>query len=161
MGIEIERKFLVTDDSFKESSVTSIDTYFQAYIHIDDKKNIRIRIINNEKSYITIKYNTKNNLRRYEFEYEIPLKDAIDLSLKCKYTLFKKRYTIPYKDKIWYVDQYIDREFNGLTIAEIELATEDQQFEKPSWIGEEVTENPKYYNSELAKISISYIKEQV
>jgi adenylate cyclase len=151
MGIEIERKFLVTDDSFKESSVTSIDTYFQAYIHIGDKKNIRIRIINNEKSYITIKYNTENNLRRHEFEYEIPLSDAIDISINCTEYLLKKRYTIPYKNRIWTVDEYIDSKCNGLVTAEVELDNENQKFKKPKWVGPEITGNPQYCNSNLTK----------
>ena len=154
MGIEIERKFLVTDDSFKKSSVTSINTYFQSYIHSDNNKNIRIRIIDNTKAFITIKYNTENSIRRQEFEYEIPLSDAIDISINCTEYLLKKRYTIPYKNRIWTVDEYIDSKYNGLITAEIELDNENQKFKKPKWIGEEITGNPEYSNSNLTKPTI-------
>lgn len=159
MGIEIERKFLVTDDSYKKSSVISINTYFQAYIYSDEHKNIRVRIIDNEKAFLTIKYNKENRIRRQEFEYEIPLSDSIDMSINCTESLMKKRYKINYKNRIWEVDEYMDPQYNGLTIAEIELTDENQKFKKPKWIGDEITGIKKYSNCELAKIKTNIINQ--
>ena len=103
----------------------------------------------NDKGFLTIKGIT-TGATRLEYEYEVPLRDADDmLNELCEIPLIEKnRYKIKYKGLIWEVDEFFG-ENQGLIFAEVELETEDQQYEKPEWIGEEVTGDPKYFNSNL------------
>ncbi len=149
MAIEIERKFLVTNDDWR-SLATGI-SYKQGYIlNQDNFTTIRVRIIGNE-AYLTIKSKTEG-LSRNEFEYPIPMNDAeIMLNTLCHRPLIEKiRYKIPQGDLIWEIDEF-QGENQGLIIAEIELKKEDQVIEIPNWIGEEVSYDPRYYNVNLAK----------
>ncbi len=149
MAIEIERKFLVTNDSWR-SLATGI-SYKQGYILTQDKfTTIRVRTIGNE-AYLTIKSKSEG-LSRNEFEYPIPLDDAeIMLTTLCNRPLIEKvRYKIPQEDLIWEIDEF-QGENEGLIIAEIELNQEDQVIDFPNWIGQEVSHDSRYYNVNLAK----------
>lgn len=115
----------------------------------DSNKTIRVKQTN-DKGYNTIK-GASIGLTRPEFEYEIPREDAEQLLNKfCVFELIKVRYKILFKNKIWEVDEFLGDNL-GLIVAEIELKHENEQFEMPDWIANEVTDDNKYYNSCLAK----------
>lgn len=146
MPLEIERKYLIKSDLLdlpKEGK-----KLIQGYIWSDLDKSLRIRIANN-KAFLTIKAGN-NPLSRSEFEYEIPLKDAEDLLILCDSKIEKTRYLIPQDNLFWELDVF-EGENKGLIVAEIELNTEDEQFELPQWIDREVTHESKYLNVELIK----------
>lgn len=142
---EIERKFLIKGD-FK-SLATSEHNIIQGYI----SSGVRIRI-KDDKGYITIKGKLNNTgVSRYEFEKEIDLKDANNLMLLCREGKIEKiRYNIPIGNHIFEVDEFHGKN-EGLILAEVELNSEDEEFIKPDWLGEEVTGNKKYYNSYISK----------
>ncbi len=145
MALEIERKFLVTDEKYKKSALKSY--YRQGYLSLHPERTVRVRICDN-KAFLTIKGKT-TGFSRSEFEYPIPLSDADILLTLCEKPLIEKyRYTLTYDGMTWAVDEFLgDNE--GLVIAEIELNDENQLFTKPDWIGKEVTSDPRYYNSNL------------
>lgn len=148
--IEIERKFLVTSLDFKNEYQTKT-RIFQGYLSSDQKRTVRIRL-KGETGFLTIKgKSSKDGLKRYEWEREISKSDAEDLLQLCEVgTIDKNRYEIPMGEHIYEVDEFLgDNE--GLIIAEIELNHESEVFQKPIWLGEEVTGNQKYYNSQLSK----------
>lgn len=147
MGIEIERKFLVIDDSFILTSKNKTDIV-QGYLSADPGRTVRVRL-ENQTAFITIK-GIGVGLKTPEFEYEIPYLDGIELIQMCNHKLWKTRYKIPFEGNLWEVDVFGDK-LKGLIIAEIELFDENQNFSKPKWIGEEVTGDRKYYNSYLAQ----------
>lgn len=147
MAIEIERKFLVRDSSYKECASTSFDIA-QGYLCHDKDRTIRIRI-KGDRGFIAVK--SKNNgASRNEWEYEIPVSDAQEMLSLCPSDriISKKRYIYGR----WEIDEFKDR-LNGLTVAEIELDSPDEQFECPSFIGREVTGDIRYYNSVLSTSS--------
>lgn len=148
MGKELERKFLVKDNSFKKLSTGKL--YKQGYISSNPDSTVRIRIVGN-KGFLTIK-NKGNGLARDEFEYEIPFTDAEEILQKiCQKPFIEKtRYLYNYKGHTWEIDEF-HGENEGLIVAEIELENEDENFEIPEWIGEEVTYDNKYFNSNLFK----------
>lgn len=148
MAVEIERKFLVYGEAWKALS-QGID-YRQGYLCSDKLRTVRVRLVGGE-GYVTIKGKTVGATRA-EYEYPIPGEDAeAMLNTLCDSTLIeKKRYTIEHEGFHWEVDEF-QGDNRGLVIAEIELAAEDQPFKKPAWIGEEVTEDTRYYNSMLAQ----------
>lgn len=148
MGKEIERKFLVQNTNFKE--LANPVRLYQGFLNTDKERVVRIRVVG-EKGLVTIKGITLN-VSRAEYEYEIPKQDALEMlnNLCVQPIIEKDRYTIPFDDLIWEVDVF-KNENEGLVIAEIELEFEDQHFEKPNWIGKEVTFHTKYYNSSLVK----------
>ncbi len=146
MGKEIERKFLVKDDSFR--SLAQGTRYRQGYLNSVKERVVRVRTID-DKGFLTIKGIT-TGATRAEYEYEIPVKEA-DAMLEelCEQPLIEKnRYKIAHKGFIWEVDEFFG-ENQGLIFAEVELESEDQQFDKPDWITDEVTGDPKYFNSNL------------
>jgi len=147
MGKEIERKFLV-DQSILPSDINGTE-YSQSYISINESGVVRVRI--KEKiAVLTIKSGGLG-LSRDEFEYEIPLEDAKALqNLFNNEIIYKTRYNIIYKGKKWEVDQF-HKQNKGLWIAEIELESEEESFDVPKWVLEEVTGDEKYYNSNLSK----------
>ena len=147
MGLEIERKFLVKGKFKHLASKTS--RIRQAYFSIDPKRIIRLRITDN-KGVITFKSNIQGELfSRNEWEFEIPLKDAEDMIKICLPGIIDKtRYYIPACKHVFEVDIFHGKNA-GLIIAEIELSAETEEFEKPEWLGEEVTGKPQYYNSNL------------
>ena len=149
MPHEIERKFLVNGE-YKIHAVRS-SRIVQGYLSSVTGRTVRIRI-RGEKGYITVKgKSNESGLSRYEWEKEIPLNEAEELLLLCEPgAIDKTRYEIQAGKHIFEVDEfYGDNE--GLTIAEVELESEDESFDKPEWLGEEVTGDRRYYNSSLTK----------
>jgi adenylate cyclase len=149
MSIETERKFLVTSE-FRHLATKQVDI-IQTYLSRDPEKTIRIRIAG-ETAYMTIKTRSvPGRLGRNEWEFIIPLKDAQEMMKIClPGKIVKTRYIIPSGKHKFEVDVFHDRN-EGLIIAEIELEYEDESFDRPGWLGDEVTGNPDYYNSNLAK----------
>jgi len=149
MAFEIERKFLVKGD-FKHLALSS-NYIVQGYIFSDEHKSVRVRL-RGDKGYITIKSTLDNSsITRNEWEYEVPAHQVNEMLRICEPGIIEKtRYVVNYKNLVVEVDEfYGDNE--GLVIAEIELACENQVFEKPDFLGEEVTSDPRYLNSELSK----------
>ena len=149
MALEIERKFLVNGD-FK-SCAESHSRIAQAYICKESGRTVRVRIRDN-KGYLTIKgASDDNGLSRYEWEKEISLQEAEELmKLSATPVIDKTRYLVPFAGHTFEVDEfYGDNE--GLIMAEVELSSPDEAFEKPEWLGEEVTGDRRYYNSCLTE----------
>ena len=150
MKREIERKFLITSDGYKQN-ISSKDDIVQGYLSTDPGRTVRLRI-SNSKGYLTIKGETsKNALCRLEWEKELPIEEANELIALCLPNKIEKaRYKVNYKGRLFEVD--IFKGINeGLKIAEIELDSEADIFEKPKRLGEEVTGIKKYYNSQLCQ----------
>ena len=153
MGIEIERRFLVDNEDWKSEVILSED-FSQAYLSSSlDKWTTRVRIINNDAAYLTLK-SSSNGLANYEFEYSIPLKDAIELIKLSKYKITKTRYQLKINKKNWVVDLF-DGSNSSLKIAEIELDSETEEIKIPSWCGQEITGIKSLSNASLAKMPIS------
>ncbi|RXR20830.1 CYTH domain-containing protein [Flavobacterium amnicola] len=147
--IEIERKFLVLNNDFK-SQATSENRIVQGYLNSNPERTVRVRIKGN-KGFLTIKgKGNESGTSRMEWEKEINLQDAEQLLSLCeKGSIDKIRYEIPLGNHTYEVDVFAG-ENNGLIIAEIELQSEDENFETPSWLGKEVTGNERYYNAYLS-----------
>ncbi|HMP90500.1 MAG TPA: CYTH domain-containing protein [Kiritimatiellia bacterium] len=144
MGIEIERKFLVQGDAWRIGEGAFI---CQGYLSREIHCTIRIRVAGNE-AFLTIK-GSANGIARAEFEYPIPLADAKSLLAMCDQAPVEKiRREIVHAGMTWEVDEFLGVNA-GLVIAELELESEDQPFERPDWLGAEVTGDPKYYNANL------------
>ena len=150
MSIEIERKFLVKDDGFKNESVRKI-RITQKYLSSVPERTIRVRI-KGKKGFITIKgIGNKSGASRFEWEREISVKDTKDLLKMCEPGIIDKtRYNVKYGDHTFEVDEFYG-ENEGLIIAEVELSSEDEKFDKPDWLGGEVTSDIRYFNSMLIK----------
>jgi CYTH domain-containing protein len=147
MAKEIERKFLVAHQAWRES-VNTIHVYRQGYLSYDSERTVRVRATE-VTGYLTIKGITEG-LTRDEFEYEIPLADALALLQLCERpAIEKKRYIVPNGAHVWEVDVF-EGVNEGLVVAEIELGSEDEAFDKPNWLGNEVSSDRKYSNSELS-----------
>jgi len=148
MAREIERKFLVKGNSWR----TGIEgkTLKQGYLSTITERVVRVRVIGNQ-GYLTIK-GINVGVTRAEYEYKIPIEDAnAMLNTLCEQPIIEKlRYTIGYHGFVWEVDEF-KGENQGLIIAEIELSDEGENFHKPDWIGEEVSEDPRCFNSNLIK----------
>ncbi len=147
---EIERKFLVKDDrfkteSFKETKIT------QGFLSTVPERTVRVRI-KGEKGFITVKgIGNESGASRYEWEKEISVEDVKDLLKICEPgAIDKTRFNVKSGGHVFEVDEFYG-ENEGLLVAEVELSAEDEQFEKPDWLGEEVTGEVKYYNSMLMK----------
>ena len=148
-NLEIERKFLVCGD-FRSGAVSSTRIR-QAYINSEGGRTVRVRI-RDDKAYLTIKGpSLDGGLSRFEWEIEIPLADAEQLMrLRVTPLVDKRRYLVPFGGHTFEVDEfYGDNE--GLVMAEVELASVDEAFERPDWLGAEVTGDRRYYNSHLAR----------
>lgn len=148
MGVEIERKFLLSGDDWK--SLGEPVFFKQGYLSSNKERVVRVRI-EGDRAVMTIKGASKGATRG-EWEYEIPVADAIELlDGLCEQPLIEKfRRRIPFAGNVWEVDEFLGVNA-GLVVAEIELQSEDQQFDKPDWIGAEVTEDLRYLNSNLIK----------
>ncbi len=157
MPLEIERKFLVQGDF--RPFVTHTSHITQGYLSSVPERTVRIRIRDNNAC-ITIKgKNNQSGISRYEWEKEIAVEDARELILLCEPGIIeKKRHLIPNSSLFFEVDEFL-RDNSGLIIAEIELPSEDFLFEKPSWLGVEVTGDPRFYNSFLTKNPYAKWKE--
>lgn len=147
MALEIERKFLVKGD-FRPFISKSIQVE-QAYLSTNPVRSIRIRIFG-EQAFITIKGETKKEgFTRFEWEKEIQIEEALQLFELCENGRIKKvRHQIPFGKHVFEVDEFLG-ENKGLILAEIELSSEDEVFEKPDWLAEEVTFDTRYYNASL------------
>ena len=150
MAQEIERKFLVKSEAFKTEAFREI-RITQGYLSSVPERVVRVRVIG-EKGFLTIKgIGNKTGVSRYEWEKEIPVNDVIELLKICEPGVVdKKRYYIKSGKHIFEVDTFYGNN-EGLIIAEVELASENEDFIKPSWLGKEVTGNSKFYNSSLVK----------
>jgi len=145
MAFEIEHKYLVESDIYKEMSDSCIHIV-QGYLSRKTERTVRVRIIG-DRGFITVK-GRNDGARRLEFEYEIPLRDAKQIMTLCESKpLEKNRWKVFYKDHLWEVDEYLNRDFP--TVAEIELSSIDETYEKPPFIGKNVTGDPAYYNSNI------------
>ena len=149
MQIETERKFLVTDDSYKAQAVRSYSIR-QGYIAHDSGRSVRVRIRDGQ-GILTVKGPHLSEASRPEWEKELTLQEAEELFLLCKPgTVEKTRWVVPAGERFFEVDEF-HGENEGLVLAEIELGSEDEAFGKPSWLGTEVTGDKRYYNSYLAR----------
>lgn len=148
MGKEIEHKYLVNDDSFVNLA-SNCFLIKQGYICREKERTVRIRLLDN-KAYITIKGETVGDTRA-EYEYPIPFDDALRIldSLCIKPVIEKKRYIVEYHGNTWEIDVF-DGQLHGLVIAEIEVPSSNYHYEIPPFIGENVTNDPRYYNANLA-----------
>lgn len=154
MAIEIERKFLVVGTEWETATPTY---YCQGYLNHDKNRTVRVRIAG-QAAFLTIK-GLSEGASRPEFEYPIPVDDAKQLLPLCEQPLIEKnRRIIEHAGMRWEVDEFFG-ENQGLVVAEIELDSEEQQFELPTWAGEEVTEDARYYNSSLAQRPYSQWKD--
>jgi adenylate cyclase len=149
MALEIERKFLVTSKSYKKESFKKY-TITQGFLSTAKNAVVRIRIQDNT-AFITIKgKSNKAGTKRYEWEKSISTKEARELlALNTTALIEKTRYLIKIKNHTFEVDEF-QRDNKGLVVAEIELNSEEESFEKPNWLGEEVTGIKKYYNAKLS-----------
>jgi adenylate cyclase len=149
MAKEIERKFLVKGE-FKTAAVKAT-RITQGYLCSVPERTVRVRI-KGEKGFITIKgIGSQSGASRYEWEKEIPVSEVQELLQLCEPGVIDKtRYLVPVGKHTFEVDEFYG-ENQGLTVAEVELSAEDEAFEKPEWLGEEVTGQVKYYNSMLMK----------
>ncbi|HOX25426.1 MAG TPA: CYTH domain-containing protein [Candidatus Krumholzibacteria bacterium] len=147
MGTEIERKYLVRDGRYRDLGEGTLIR--QGYLSSDPERVVRVRAMG-RRAFLTVK-GVAAGATRIEFEYEIPLEDGLRLLDLCGRRLIEKtRYRVAAPDGlVWEVDEFHGAN-EGLTVAECELATEDQRVTKPTWVGEEVTGDPRYFNSNLA-----------
>lgn len=148
--LEIERKFLVTSDCYKKEAFSK-KRIIQGYLSSNPERTVRVRIKEN-KGYLTIKGNSNaSGMSRFEWEKEISVDEAKNLLLLCeKGVIDKTRFEVKVGNHIYEVDEFYG-ENGGLEMAEIELQSETEWFEKPDWLGEEVTNDNRYYNSYLSK----------
>jgi len=148
MALEIERKFLVRSDGWKQQAVRQ-RTLRQAYLSKSHALSMRVRIEGNESATLTIKA-AKQGFERHEFEYRIPVADAEALlAWRSGTVITKTRHIVPIDELIWEVDVY-EGENRGLVIAEVELSKADQTVHRPAWLGDEVSHDGKYFNASLS-----------
>ena len=148
MAKEIERKFLVKGDAWR--ALAKGTTYRQGYLKSAKERTVRVRMAE-DKAFLTIKGLTVGATRA-EYEYEIPFDEGKAMldALAEKPLIEKKRCKIPAGDLMWKIDEFLG-DNAGLVAAEVELKSEDQAFERPVWLGDEVTGDPRYYNANLIK----------
>ncbi len=147
--IEIERKFLTNSDAFKAAAFVQ-NRVVQGYLSSIPERTVRVRIKGN-KGFLTIKgAANESGLSRFEWEKEIPVGEAEKLLLICEKGIIEKiRFEVKVGNHIFEIDEFYG-ENKGLIIAEVELDSETETFEKPEWIGEEVTNDKRYYNAYLS-----------
>lgn len=147
--VEIERKFLVTSEAFKSEALRK-SQIAQGYLNSHPERTVRVRI-KGEIGFITIKgKGNETGMSRFEWETEIALADAKNLIQLCENGVIDKvRYEVEIGNHTYEVDEFFG-ENEGLVVAEIELRSEDETFEKPSWLGKEVTNDERYYNAYLS-----------
>lgn len=149
MGIEIERKFLVLDESWKQASTSASDLR-QGYLNMEQRCSVRVRT-DGGRGWLNIKGATVG-AQRPEYEYEIPLDQAEQLldHFAVGPLIEKTRYLVPCGEHVWEVDEFRGAN-RGLVVAEIELDDPAQAFERPAWLGQEVTDDIRYYNTSLSR----------
>ena len=148
--IEIERKFLVTSQAYRKEAFLR-EEIIQGFLNTDPERTVRVRL-KGKQGYLTVKGLTDSDgTTRFEWEREIPSKEAKQLLNICeKGVIHKIRYSVKSGDHVVEVDEFLEQN-EGLVIAEIELHEKNEVYNKPLWIGPEVTGDPKYYNSQLSK----------
>ena len=149
--IEIERKFLVKFDTYRKEA-TSKERIVQGFLNTHPERTVRVRV-KGDSGYLTIKGKSNvSGTTRFEWEQEIPLSDAEKLLELCeKGTIDKIRYNVHCGNHVYEIDE-LHGENEGLVLAEIELQSQDEVFEKKDWLGKEVTGEIRYYNSQLSKL---------
>ena len=148
--IEIERKFLVTSEAFKKEAFAQ-NRISQGYLSAVPGRTVRVRIKGN-KGFLTIKgASNESGLSRFEWEKEIPVEEATELLKLCEEGVIDKtRFEVKMGNRVFEIDEFYGPN-QGLIMAEIELESESESFEKPIWLGKEVTNDTRYYNSCLSK----------
>ncbi|WP_346765512.1 CYTH domain-containing protein [Thioalkalivibrio sp. XN8] len=147
MGVEIERKFLVTGDGWQAGAAGR--RLRQGYLSFDPERTVRVRVTG-DRAWLNIKGRTEG-IRRLEFEYGIPVDDAVQLLALCQGAVIDKtRYEVRWDGRTWEVDEF-HGENAGLVVAELELRDEHEDFTRPPWLGLEVSGDPRYYNAALAR----------
>ncbi|MDA7501922.1 CYTH domain-containing protein [Chitinophagales bacterium] len=148
MGLEIERKYLVQGDAWRKEAKAVL--FVQGYILAEKDRVVRIRL-EGEKAKITIKQELTSRVRN-EYEYAIPVEDAEEMleNLCAKPLIKKHRHFLNFEEHEWVIDEFMG-ENEGLIVAELELNDAEQEFPKPQWLGEEVTEDKRYYNAVLSQ----------
>lgn len=145
MAVEIERKFLVKGEGWRNDSGV---VYRQGYLNRDKARTVRVRIAGNA-AFLTIK-GQSTGATRAEFEYPVPVEDARALLALCDGPLIEKtRFLVMHEGHCWEVDEFAG-DNAGLVVAELELLSEDEAFARPDWLGDEVTPDARYFNSNLA-----------
>ena len=145
MAKEIERKFLTTDEQWRTATPIY---YCQGYLNRDKQRTVRVRIAG-DKAMLTVKGLT-TGASRDEFEYDIPIDDAKSMLAMCEQPLIEKNRRIVHHEGLdWDVDEFLGLN-EGLIVAEVELESENQVFQRPKWVGDEVTNDPRYFNSSLS-----------
>lgn len=146
MALEIEHKYLVVDASYREMATGKVEIR-QGYLSRAASCVVRVRIFG-DCAFITVKGKTAGDTR-LEYEYSIPADDAREMLTLCSGNIIAKtRYIVPYEGFTWEVDEFAGHH-EGLAIAEIELPSSDTHYQRPPFVGENVTGNPRYYNSNL------------
>ncbi len=149
MGVEIERKFLVTDASWRAAAAGSV-RYRQGYLSRSPASAIRVRT-DGERAYLNVK-GTTEGITRLEYEYQIPLADADELlsRVALRPLIVKTRHYVEFAGRRWEVDVF-EAENAGLVVAEVELESADAPLVLPPWVGREVSHDPRYYNASLSE----------
>lgn len=154
MAVEIERKFLVSRDGLEKVKqlVTSHHRLTQGYLNSSPDRTVRVRI-KDDCAFMTVKgRSSESGLSRFEWEKEIAVADALELMALCEPGVIDKvRYVVEYEGYVFEVDEFFG-ENEGLVVAEVELKDEAENFDRPEWLGEEVTGQTQYYNSSLARL---------
>lgn len=146
MAYEIEHKYLVINDSYRQMATGKV-AIRQGYLNRNPDRTVRVRTMG-EKGFLTVK-SRNHGAKRLEFEYEIPGRDAEEiLKLAEPGIVEKTRYIVPFGGLLWEVDEF-HGSLNGVTVAEVELPDDGHSYEKPPFIGEDITGNPQFYNSNL------------
>jgi adenylate cyclase len=149
MAEEIERKFLVVSDDWKQGS-TGSKLLRQGYLSSNAKATVRVRTRDDSEAMVTIKGATRG-MSRAEYEYEVPIADAREMLVMAEpHVLQKRRHIVPFAGLTWEVDVFEGRHA-GLVIAEVELESEDQAIELPGWVGTEVSQDDRYNNASLSR----------
>lgn len=150
MSIEIERKFLVISDDFRQQAIKQF-TIIQGFLNRDPNRTVRIRLMDRE-GVLTVKgLGSKSGISRFEWETDLSREEALDLLKLCESGIIQKeRYIVPFRGRDYEVDVF-ELDNSGLILAEIELESENAFFEKPNWLGKEVTGDIRYYNSYLSE----------
>ena len=147
MGVEIERKFLVRDESWRGEAGEGTE-YRQGYLSVEPERTVRVRVAG-DKGFLTVKGKNEGPARA-EFEYEIPVSEASELldNLALQPIIAKKRYKIQFGKYVFEIDEFAERN-QGLVVVEVELESPYAVFERPKWLGKEVTEDTRYFNANL------------
>lgn len=159
MGVEIERKFLLHSSDWRKE-VTSKTPMKQGYLSRGAQSSVRVRIAGDQAK-LSVK-STQDGISRLEYEYEIPMHDAEELleHVAHRPLIDKIRYIVPWGTHRWEIDEFFG-DNAGLLIAEIELESVDDEFEIPAWLGKEVSDDVRYYNSNLSEAPYGEWKDQV